>query len=321
MNMTHYMELLAVNQPWNLIIFMAIPVILAETLAITELYLLFTRKFDGAVYYLNRLTGIAVGVYFIGIIYYIMTNAVIPITKAGHWRTVIDPIAVGSYVIAGLPLIWITLQEMGFVNRALDQMGKLKIHAICVALFLVFGHIAMIAGMVDPSILGYKGENAHQMHGEQSGESLQGSQAVDVDMAQMHQMHMMHAGNGTTQDNRVPVDFPAPMQKHILANMRDHLLAISQIQEAIGKGEYDKASDIAENRLGQTALKTHGAYENSKFMPKGMQEIGSTMHRNASKFAIEIQNTSATGDIKPAIIALSKTTQACVACHAGYRLK
>ena len=45
MNMTHYMELLAVNQPWNLIIFMAIPVVLAETLAITELYLLFTRKF------------------------------------------------------------------------------------------------------------------------------------------------------------------------------------------------------------------------------------------------------------------------------------
>jgi hypothetical protein len=43
------------------------------------------------------------------------------------------------------------------VNKALDQMQKLKIHAICVALFLVFGHIAMIAGMVDPSILGYQG--------------------------------------------------------------------------------------------------------------------------------------------------------------------
>ncbi len=163
MNMTHYMELLAVNQPWNLIIFMAIPVILAETLAITELYLLFTRKFEGAVYYLNRFAGIAVGVYFIGIIYYIITNAVIPITRAGEWRTVIDQIAVGSYVIAGLPLIWIALQEFGLVNRALDQMGKLKIHAICVALFLVFGHIAMIAGMVDPSILGYKGASAHQM--------------------------------------------------------------------------------------------------------------------------------------------------------------
>jgi len=163
MNMTHYMELLAVNQPWNLIIFMAIPVILAETLAITELYLLFTRKFEGAVYYLNRFAGIAVGIYFIGIIYYIITNAVIPITKAGEWRTIIDVIAVSTYVIAGLPLIWIAFQELGLVNKGLDQMGKLKVHAICVALFLVFGHIAMIAGMVDPSILGYKGTTAHQM--------------------------------------------------------------------------------------------------------------------------------------------------------------
>ena len=69
----------------------------------------------------------------------------------------------GPNVIAGLPLIWIALQEFGLVNRALDQMGKLKIHAICVALFLVFGHIAMIAGMLDPGILGYKGASAHQM--------------------------------------------------------------------------------------------------------------------------------------------------------------
>lgn len=36
MQMTHYMELLATNQPWNLIFFMAIPVILAEALTVTE---------------------------------------------------------------------------------------------------------------------------------------------------------------------------------------------------------------------------------------------------------------------------------------------
>lgn len=167
MNMTHYMELLAVNQPWNLIIFMAIPVILAETLAITELYLLFTRRFEGAVYLLNRFSGLTVGIYFIGIIYYIITHAVIPITQAGEWRTIIDVIAVGTYVIAGLPLIWIALQECGLVNKNLEQMAKLKVHAICVALFLVFGHIAMISGMLDPAILGYQAphsiENPHAM--------------------------------------------------------------------------------------------------------------------------------------------------------------
>jgi hypothetical protein len=166
MNMTHYMELLAVNQPWNLIIFMAIPIVLAETLAITELFLLFTRKFDGAVYYLNRFSGIAVGVYFIGIIYYIVTNAIIPVTKAGEWRTIIDVIAVSTYVIAGLPLIWIALQELGVVNKSLDKMVRLKIHAICVALFLIFGHVAMISGMMDPGILGYQTPHSMEMNHE-----------------------------------------------------------------------------------------------------------------------------------------------------------
>ena len=163
MNMTHYMELLAVNQPWNLIFFMEIPIVLAETLVITELYLLFTRKFEGSILHFNRFAGIAVGIYFIGVIYYIVTNVVIPITRAGEWRTAIDVVAVGSYVIAGLPLIWIALQELGLVSKSLDCRGKLKIHAICVALFLVFGHIAMISGMLDPAILGYQAPQTIEM--------------------------------------------------------------------------------------------------------------------------------------------------------------
>ena len=157
MNMTHYMELLADNQPWNLMLFMAIPVVLAETLAITELYLLFTRQFNGAVHQVNRLAGIIVGLYFIGVIAYLMNNAVIPLTVAGQWRTAIDVVAVLSYVISGLPLIWIALQELRLVNQHLDQEAKLKVHAICVAVFLVFGHVAMIAGMMDPGLLGYQG--------------------------------------------------------------------------------------------------------------------------------------------------------------------
>jgi hypothetical protein len=61
MTMTHYMELLAANQPWNLIIFMGIPIVLAETVAISELYLLYRRVFSGPVRRLNRLAGIAAG--------------------------------------------------------------------------------------------------------------------------------------------------------------------------------------------------------------------------------------------------------------------
>jgi hypothetical protein len=165
MNMTHYMELLAVNQPWNLLIFMAGPVVLAETLAITEFYLLFTRNFTGWVHRVNRSAGIIVGIYFVGIIGYLMANAVLPITQAGEWRTAVDVTAVTCYLIGGLPLIYIALQELGLVNAAATLDKKLKIHAICVALFLVFGHIAMVTGMLDPTLFGYRADPLQDMPG------------------------------------------------------------------------------------------------------------------------------------------------------------
>jgi hypothetical protein len=197
-------------------------------------------------------------------------------------------------------------------------MAKLKIHAICVALFLIFGHIAMISGMLDPGLLGYQGSKGHATHNQQSALN---SELMSSEEEQMHQMHMMHSGSDFGADNRVAVDFPAPMKQHILSNMRDHLQTISQIQVAMGAGQFEKAAQLAEDQLGMNALKLHGAAENSQYMPKGMQELGTSMHRNASKFAIEIQNSSVTGDLKPALIALSKTTEACTACHSSYRLK
>jgi hypothetical protein len=60
MNMTHYMELLSTNQPWNLLIFMAVPIVLAE-IAVTELYILYTREYKGRVRMLNRFCSIVVG--------------------------------------------------------------------------------------------------------------------------------------------------------------------------------------------------------------------------------------------------------------------
>ncbi len=67
MNMTHYMELLATNQPWNLILFMAIPVILAETVAVTELFILFGRNMSGGLRTTNKVAGTIAGLYFAGV--------------------------------------------------------------------------------------------------------------------------------------------------------------------------------------------------------------------------------------------------------------
>ncbi len=155
MNMTHYMELLASNQPWNLLIFMALPVVLAETVAITELYILYTRRFDTWVRQLNRIAGILVGLTFVVIIGYLLINAVIPITKAGEWRTVIDIVAVGTYLIGGIPMVLIALQDLGLIYKGESEERRLARHATYVAIFLVFAHIAMVAGMMDPGLFGY----------------------------------------------------------------------------------------------------------------------------------------------------------------------
>lgn len=152
MQMTHYMELLATNQPWNLIIFMAIPVILAETIAIAELYILYTRDFSSIAKKISRVAGTIVGIYFAGVFIYLFKNAVIPITAAGEWRTFADVIAVGSYLLGVIPLFGMTLLELKLVWKNRSDMDRLKLHAGFVAIFLVVAHIAMIFGMLSPAV-------------------------------------------------------------------------------------------------------------------------------------------------------------------------
>jgi hypothetical protein len=124
----------------------------------------------------------------------------------------------------------------------------------------------------------------------------------------------------SADDTRRLVAFPEPLRTHTLANMRDHLLALGEIQEALSRSQFDRAADIAEQRLGMSSLKTHGAHDVAKYMPKGMQDIGTSMHRSASQFSIVAKDASATGDLKPSLAALSRVNQTCVACHAAYRL-
>lgn len=110
------------------------------------------------------------------------------------------------------------------------------------------------------------------------------------------------------------------MRLHTVANMRDHLLALQEINLALSKSQFDKAAGIAETRLGMSSLEAHGASHIAAYMPPAMQDIGTSMHKAASRFAIEAQNASAANDVRPALGALATVMQYCVACHAAYRL-
>ena len=169
---------------------------------------------------------------------------------------------------------------------------------------------------------------AHQpAHDPQAPGAASGAQAISTHAPGMHAAHAAHAGTsaaaapGQLEDRRQPVEFPPVLREHTLSNMRDHLLALQQIQKALSEHAFDRSADVAEHRLGMSSLALHGAHEVARYMPRGMQEAGTAMHRSASRFAIASRDAGASGDLRPALAALSDLTSTCVACHAAYRLK
>ena len=143
------MELIMTNQPFNLIFFMAIPVILAESLVVTEFYCLWRIQSTSGIWHgLNRLFGIVIGIYFAAVFIYFALN-VLPDLQ---WRGTLDKIAVMSYLIGVVPLMGITLLELGLVGKNLNDKLRRQVHFLLLTGFLVVSHIAMIFGMTEPQI-------------------------------------------------------------------------------------------------------------------------------------------------------------------------
>lgn len=196
--MTHYMELLTTNQPWNLLIFMAVPVIVAETLAISELYLLFTKKTTGRIRKLSRIAGTFGGIYFTGIFIYLFINAVIPVTNNNAWRGFADIIAVGSYLAGVVPLATITLLNLGVIFRDASTHKKQIVHSVSIGVFLVIAHVAMIFGMINPTVTGWQDtaavSTASTMSMDEMNATLAKSTGEDFDKAFLSEMIIHHQG-------------------------------------------------------------------------------------------------------------------------------
>jgi cytochrome c556 len=119
------------------------------------------------------------------------------------------------------------------------------------------------------------------------------------------------------EDPRELVQLPEMMQQHMMSNMRDHLVAVNQILINMASGELERAAEVAESRLGMSSLESHGASHMAKFMPEGMRQAGTSMHRAASRFSLKAQE----GEVLAAYNALTEVTSACVACHSAYRIR
>ena len=122
-------------------------------------------------------------------------------------------------------------------------------------------------------------------------------------------------------DHRAPVSFPAELREHTFANMRDHLLALQEIQAALATGNYDQPSNVAEQRLGMTSLIAHGAHEVTQVRAQGHAGCGAQL--SAQRQPPLDGGTRCGGERMtwPALAALAEVTATCVACHAAYRLQ
>ena len=125
-------------------------------------------------------------------------------------------------------------------------------------------------------------------------------------------------------DARELVKLPPMMREHMLGNMRDHLLTLDQILGAVAEAKFDDAAKLAEARLGMSSLSSHDAAHMAPFMPKPMQDMGTAMHRAASRLVIVLQDAAVTpgaDSLRKVAGALHEVTSACTSCHAAYRLE
>ena len=200
MVMTHYMELLSLHEPWFLILFMLVPMVLAETiLAAGAFSLLYkdsrSEKWDS----LSHVCGLILGVFFIVATVYIVTSYVPTI----QWRGPIDYISIWAYVLGVIPAVLILLQELGIVFKGLDATAKIKKHIVLMILFVLFTHLAMVFGMADPQLAGYvspKQNMQMQMNGNMPMDHSQ------MDHSQMNHDQMNGQMNGQMNNNNGQMD-------------------------------------------------------------------------------------------------------------------
>lgn len=122
-------------------------------------------------------------------------------------------------------------------------------------------------------------------------------------------------------DGRQLVTMPMAAEAALREEMRDNLLALNEILALLGAGKVKEAGEVAEQRLGRSAM---GKHRDKPFdarpgphMPPEMHRLGMDGHIAASEFA----RIAAKGDRNKALAALPAVTGTCVSCHYGYRIR
>ena len=120
-------------------------------------------------------------------------------------------------------------------------------------------------------------------------------------------------------DHRQLVSMPEQARQLMRQDMIDHLATLNEILGYLANNNLDAAADIAENRMGKSAMGKHRAtgVGPGRVMPLEMRNLGWGLHDAASEFS----KIAKQGDLKSAYSALQKVTSSCVTCHYSYRTR
>jgi hypothetical protein len=123
------------------------------------------------------------------------------------------------------------------------------------------------------------------------------------------------------EDTRQLVKLPAPAQEALREEMQGNLVALNEVLALIAAGKIKEAGEVAETKLGISAMGKHRARpfdaRPGPHMPPAMHAIGMDGHKAVSEFA----KVAATGDRDKALVLLPNLTAGCVACHFSYRTR
>lgn len=134
-------------------------------------------------------------------------------------------------------------------------------------------------------------------------------------------MGLLLAGPVLAEDQRQLATLPLPAQETLRQEMLSNLVALNEILGLVATDKIKEAGTVAEQQLG---LSVQGRNRDKPFearpgphMPAAMHALGMEGHRAASEFAKAAQ----AGERDRALALLPNLTNACVACHASWRIR
>lgn len=152
MLMTQYMSLLMVNSPYNLIFFMVVPMVIAETIAITEIVLLFSSKPLLKVHSLNSICTFISGIVMLVLGFLFIKELVLPANEQNLWKGWIDYASALLFMVAVIPLVLMSLLQVDLIFRKANKRAKMAVKIVLLSIYLVTSHAAMVFGMLDPAL-------------------------------------------------------------------------------------------------------------------------------------------------------------------------